>query len=178
MDYSLGNYSRDFCCLSFCLALSSPPLLSLPSLVNSPTWPGLRIPSFDEAVSAFFFLFLFLFLFFWLGTNGSVNRQHGRERGRARERKEAGGEGEWPSWHEENNEKEFCYLLPFLHRSSVASHPTPILRCVSSLCLFLNLPVTLYLPNSGFASVGLQLITGVITHILDDLIGEKAYKSS
>lgn len=55
VDYSLGNYSRDFCCLSFCLALSSPPLLSLPSLVNSPTWPGLPIPSFDEAVSAIFF---------------------------------------------------------------------------------------------------------------------------
>lgn len=52
VDYSLGNYGRDFCCLSFCLALSSPPLLSLPSLVNSPTWPRLPIQSFDEALSA------------------------------------------------------------------------------------------------------------------------------
>lgn len=48
VDYSLGNYSRQFCCL----ACSTTPLLSLPSLVNSPTWPWLPIQSFDEAVSA------------------------------------------------------------------------------------------------------------------------------
>lgn len=35
-----------------CLAPSSPPLLSVPLLVNSPTWPRLPIQSFDELVSA------------------------------------------------------------------------------------------------------------------------------
>ncbi len=47
-----------------------------------------------------------------------------------------------------------------------------------SLSPFLTLSLALYLLNTDCASVGLQLITGVITHILDDLIGEKAYKSS
>lgn len=51
------------------------------------------------------------------------------------------------------------------------------LECLS-LSPFLTLSLALYLLNTDCASVGLQLITGVITHILDDLIGEKAYKSS
>lgn len=69
------------------------------------------------------------------------------ERDIERERKLEEREREWPFWHEGNNEEEFRYLLPFFHRRAVASHPTPILRRVPSLCLFLNLSVTLLSPK-------------------------------
>lgn len=71
--------------------------------------------------------------------------------------------------------KVICHLLPPLLR---------LFSCLSlvalslPLPLFLTLPVTLYLLNAGHASIGLQLITSVITHVLDDLIGERAPKSS
>lgn len=79
----------------------------------------------------------------------------------------------------DNNEKEFAtfFLLSTVVLLPLTGLPFS-LPCSLPLYLFLNLSVTLYLLNTGFASVGLQLITGVITHILDDLIGEKAYKSS
>lgn len=85
--------------------------------------------------------------------------------------------GEWPSWRviilrnnllpSSSSPPSFCCLSPGLSFSAAPS-----------LSLVLTLSVTLYLLNADCASVGLQLITGVITHILDDLIGEKAYKSS
>lgn len=54
----------------------------------------------------------------------------------------------------------------------------PPLLPVVSLSILHSISRALYLLNTAYASVGLQLITGVITHILDDLIVEKTYKSS
>lgn len=98
-------------------------------------------------------------------------------REREGERK-AEGEGEWPSWH-----------VIILRNNLPPSSSSPLSSCCLSqvshsmllslsFSLFLTLSVALYLLNTDCASVGLQLITSVITHILDDLIGEKAYKSS
>lgn len=61
-----------------------------------------------------------------------------------------------------------CHLLPPLFLSFYY-----LSRSCLSLPPFLTLPLALYLLSTACASVGLQMITGVITHILDDLIGEK-----
>lgn len=61
-----------------------------------------------------------------------------------------------------------CHLLPPLFLSFYY-----LSRSCLSLPPFLTLPLALYLLRTACASVGLQMITGVITHILDDLIGEK-----
>lgn len=156
----MGNYSRDFCCLSFCRTLSSPslPLLLLcsrcPRLSTAPLGPGCQSKALMRRCQ----------LFVRPRTNGSLNRKNVRERERKSEE-----EREWPSWH-----VIICHLPPLLLLFCCLSHRSLIL-CLSQ---FLTRSLALYLLNTDSANVGLRLITGVITHILDDLIGEKAFKSS
>lgn len=83
----LGELRQGFLLSLFlCLALSSPPLLSLPSLVNSPTWPGLPIQKlWWGSVS---YLFGQAQMDLW------IERVYEREREKSWRR-----EGEWPPWH-------------------------------------------------------------------------------
>lgn len=114
-------------------------------------------------------------LFVWPCSNGSLNRKNAWKREKKKERKkswrkrENGHLGMWWYW------EIICHLPPPL-LVSVVSHRSLTLSL--SFSPFLTLSLSLYLLSTACASVGLQLITGVITHILDDLIGEKAYKSS
>lgn len=155
VDYSSGNYSQGFCCLARFLSSAFTALACqqphLARAANPELWWGGVSYLFGRAQTDL-----------WIGARRRGEKEKPEERENGRPGMCRDGEV-------------ICHLLPLLLR---------LFSCLSlvalsvPLPLFLTLPVTLYLLNADHASIGLQLITSVITHILDDLIGERAYKSS